>query len=48
MGGDGEMYVAPQITEVGTVRELTLGHRDGEALDASFPAGTPRGKLTFS
>jgi hypothetical protein len=42
------MYVAPEIVEVGTVRELTLGHRDGAALDASFPVGTPKGSLTFS
>jgi hypothetical protein len=42
------MYVAPEITEIGTVRELTLGGKDGAQLDAAFPAGTPRGKLTFS
>ncbi|HET9186995.1 MAG TPA: lasso RiPP family leader peptide-containing protein [Acidothermaceae bacterium] len=42
------MYVAPEIIEVGTVRDLTLGQKDGQSLDASFPAGTPRGKLTFS
>ncbi|MDQ1484807.1 MAG: hypothetical protein QOJ62_500 [Actinomycetota bacterium] len=42
------MYVAPEITEIGTVRELTLGGQDGQDLDATFPAGTPRGQLTFS
>lgn len=42
------MYVSPEITEVGSVRELTLGQKEGAALDASFPAHTPRGKLTFS
>jgi hypothetical protein len=48
MKGGVQVYVSPEITEVGSVRDLTLGHQDVQALDASFPAGTPRGRLTFS
>jgi hypothetical protein len=42
------MYVAPEIIEVGTVRELTLGNKTGAALDATFRRGTPANQLTFS
>lgn len=41
-------YVAPAIADLGSVLELTLGAKVGNALDASFPIHTPRGKLTFS
>ncbi len=41
-------YEAPQVTVVGSVRELTLAARVGGHLDATFPAGTPFGDLTFS
>jgi hypothetical protein len=42
------MYVAPEITEIGTVREVTLGGKDGDFTEPSFPANTPKGELTFS
>lgn len=41
-------YVKPELREISSVRELTLGARDGDSLDANFAAGTPRGALTFS
>jgi hypothetical protein len=42
------MYVAPEIIEIGTVREVTLGGDDGDFTDSSSPANTPKGNLTFS
>lgn len=41
-------YEAPQVTVVGSVREITLASSTGLKLDATFPAGTPFGDLTFS
>ncbi len=41
-------YTAPSLEELGSVSELTLGGRNGNSLDNDFPAGTPRGDLTFS
>jgi hypothetical protein len=41
-------YVAPKIVDHGDLVELTAQQTDGDALDADFPAGTPRGELTFS
>lgn len=43
-----EAYTPPKITELGTVRELTLGNKTGAQLDATFPAGTPGADLRFS
>lgn len=43
-----KLYETPQLHEISSVRELTLGTRDGESLDATFPVGTSRGALTFS
>jgi hypothetical protein len=43
------MYVAPEIIEIGTVREVTLGGADdGVFTDTSSPANGPNSKLTFS
>lgn len=42
------MYVAPEIIEIGTVREVTLGGDDSDFTDSSFPANSPKGNLTFS
>ncbi|CAN5359957.1 lasso peptide [soil metagenome] len=42
------VYEAPSITEVGTFESLTQGASTGTTLDATFPAGTPFGDLTFS
>jgi hypothetical protein len=41
-------YLAPKVTEVGSVVEKTLGESTGSTLDATFPTGTPSGDLTFS
>lgn len=41
-------YNKPQLTEVGSFEEVTLGNATGNSLDATFPAGTPFGQLTFS
>jgi len=41
-------YYAPELEELGTAAELTLGQSSGLRLDADFPAGTPFGELTFS
>ena len=40
-------YVAPTITEVGSVFELTLAKGAGAALDKTFPIGYT-GTITFS
>lgn len=41
-------YEQPEIADYGDLRDLTAGQHTGAALDASFPAGTPYGSLTFS
>lgn len=41
-------YVAPDLEELGTVAELTLGATEGNRLDADFAAGTLFGDITFS
>jgi hypothetical protein len=41
-------YSAPKLTELGSVRELTLGTRTGNVTDRSFPAQTPISSQTFS
>jgi hypothetical protein len=42
------MYVAPEITEIGTVRDLTLAATAGHQLDADFARGTDLDDLTLS
>jgi hypothetical protein len=41
-------YIKPQLTEVGSFEEMTLGGATGASLDAAFPSGTPFADLTFS
>ena len=41
-------YQPPQITEYGTLAQLTQGNATGERLDGDFPTGTPFDDLTFS
>ena len=41
-------YNAPKLTELGSVRELTLGMARGNVTDRSFPAQTPITSQTFS
>jgi hypothetical protein len=43
-----QTYTPPKMTDLGSVRELTLCGTDGPELDATFPTNTPRGDLTFS
>jgi len=39
-------YTAPQLEELGTFERLTQAAGCPDALDATFPAGTPIGELT--
>ena len=41
-------YEAPQVTDYGTLVELTAGQVDGDFTDAAFPEHTPKQDLTFS
>ncbi len=41
-------YESPTVVDYGDLIELTAAGTDGDCLDADFPAGTSRGKLTFS
>lgn len=41
-------YVRPTLHVQGKLESLTQGASNGSALDAAFPVGTPKGKLTFS
>jgi hypothetical protein len=41
-------YEVPSVVDYGSLRELTAGQQGPNALDATFPVGTPRGDLTFS
>jgi hypothetical protein len=41
-------YTEPKIVDHGDLADLTAAQMTGENLDRDFPAGTPRGDLTFS
>lgn len=41
-------YIAPELENLGTLAEFTLGQNGGLRLDADFAAGTLFGDLTFS
>jgi len=41
-------YESPEVVDYGDLVELTAAGTDGDCLDADFPAGASRGKLTFS
>ena len=41
-------YEPPVLRQVGTVEDMTQGNHSGHATDKFFPAGTPRGSITFS
>ena len=41
-------YQAPVVIDHGTLVELTAAMTDGDVTDRDFPAGTPKGDLTFS
>jgi hypothetical protein len=40
-------YTSPKLTVFGDVEVITKGGTTGDFLDAAFPAGTPRGRLTY-
>jgi hypothetical protein len=48
MEKDTTEYETPRIEDHGDLTELTAGASTGELTDAYFPAGTPKGNLTFS
>ena len=48
MTDNDRRYEAPTVIEIGTLAAMTLGNKTGNALDATFPTGTPSNKLTFS
>lgn len=41
-------FEKPEVTDLGNLVDLTSMMADGTHTDATFPAGTPRGDLTFS
>lgn len=41
-------YTRPELIRVGSLESLTEGHKTGGKTDAFFPAGTPKGDVTFS
>jgi hypothetical protein len=41
-------YEPPQVTDYGSLTEITAASAAGGFTDKAFPAGTPRGDLTFS
>ena len=41
-------YVAPELSLVGKLEDVTLGTSSGNKLDNSFPTNTPSSQLTFS
>jgi hypothetical protein len=41
-------YQTPRVVDYGQLTDVTAAMMDGERLDRDFPAGTPKGELTFS
>jgi hypothetical protein len=41
-------YTKPVVEDLGDLVELTAHQQDGNFTDQDFPAGTPKGSLTFS
>lgn len=41
-------YTEPAIVDHGDLIEITAMMDDGDRTDRMFPAGTPRGEITFS
>ncbi|MFL5845916.1 MAG: putative RiPP precursor [Solirubrobacteraceae bacterium] len=41
-------YTPPVVEDLGSLLDLTQHNSDGASTDATFPAGTPRGSITFS
>jgi hypothetical protein len=47
-GNKTKVFEKPEVTDLGTLVDLTSMMSDGERTDATFPQGTPKGDLTFS
>ena len=43
-----QTYQEPEVSQIGSFEEITLGGADGEFTDAYFPINTPKSLLTFS
>ena len=41
-------YTAPELQRLGSLEEVTLGHKTGSKTDAYFGIGTPHSSVTFS
>jgi hypothetical protein len=41
-------YTPPVVTDYGSLIDLTAASADGTVTDRAFPAGTPKGDITFS
>lgn len=41
-------YESPVVIDYGDLVDLTAKHTNGALTDQSFPAGTPKGDITFS
>jgi hypothetical protein len=41
-------YSKPHVVDHGKLTDVTAAMTDGEKTDRDFPAGTPKGDLTFS
>jgi hypothetical protein len=41
-------YEAPEVVDYGRLTDITAAQQDGDTTDRDFPAGTPKGDLTFS
>jgi hypothetical protein len=48
MEKDTKEYETPRIEDHGSLEELTAGQSTGAVTDHLFPAGTPKGDITFS
>ena len=41
-------YEEPTVVDYGELTDITAAMTDGERTDRDFPAGTPKGDITFS
>jgi hypothetical protein len=44
----GLAWTEPVVKDYGSLVDLTKANTDGAVTDAAFPAGTPKGDITFS
>jgi hypothetical protein len=43
-----QAYEPPKVTDYGSLKEITAASVSGGVTDKTFPAGSPKGDLTFS